>query len=95
MTCEQFLAEARKRKMIDRRLERLDAWMVDTLLFMIYFLIYVFVAVICIMLVGMTLFLQWLVNSYMHPAEPVGFLICLICVLFGIAVLGVWAWERG
>ena len=96
MTCEQFWTEAevRKRKMIDRRLEWLDTWMVDTLLFMIYFLIYVFVAVICIMLAGMTLFLQWLVNNYMHPAAPVGFLICLICVLFGIAVLGVWAWER-
>ena len=54
---------------------------------------YVLVAVVCIMLTGATLFLQRIVNNYMCPSVPIGFPICLIGVLFGIAVLGVWAWE--
>lgn len=61
---------------------------------MLIYMVYILVAVICIMLTGMTLFLQWLVNNYMHPAEPVGFFICLICVLFGVIAIGIWAWER-
>jgi len=47
-----------------------------------------------IMLIGAALFLQWLVNNYMSPAEPIGFLMCLISVLLGITVLGAWMWGR-
>lgn len=78
----------------NKRLDWLDVWLTQIFYFVLIYIVYVLIAVICIILTGAALFLQWIVNNYMHPFGPIGFLICLIGVLFGIAVLGVWAWER-
>jgi hypothetical protein len=60
---------------------------------MIIYTVYVLISVACIVLSGAALFLQWLVNNYMYPSAPIGFLMCLISVLFGIAMVGIWAWN--
>jgi len=85
----------RKKVIANKRLDWLDVWSIQILYFMLIYTAYVLVAVVCIILVGEVLFLQWIVNNYMHPSVLIGFLICLIGVLFGIVILGVRVWRGG
>jgi len=84
-----------KKRLTNKRLEQLDVWLTQIFYFVLIYMAYVLIAVVCIMLSGAALFLQWIVNNYMHPSVPIGFLICLISVLFGIVILGVWVWRGG
>ena len=80
--------------MINDRLEKLDPWLEHIVAFLVCYAAYAVVAGSMIILVYLTLGLQWFVNAYLDPAEPVGFLICGVSVIFGGFVLGLWAWEK-
>jgi len=46
-------------------------------------------------LAGIARLMQWFTNTYLAPSEQVPFVWCFISIIFGVVILGVWAWERG
>ena len=80
---------------MNNKLEKVDPWLERIIAFLLCYTVYVFCAILVIIGIYLTLGLQWFVNAYLDPAEPVGFLICGVSVIYGIIALGVYAWERG
>jgi len=74
------------------RLERFDQHFGEMLRFYFCYIAYVYTVICLLIPIGLALFLQWGVNSFLNPAEPVGFLICFMAVIFGIFILGVLIW---
>jgi len=76
------------------RLERFDPHFDEILWFTFCYIAYIFTVICLLIPIGLALFLQWSVNSFLNPAESVGFLICFIAVMVGIFIVGVIIWER-
>jgi len=76
------------------RLERFDPYFDEILWFTFYYLVYVFIVICLLISIGLALFLQWGVNSFLNPSEPIGFLMCFIAVIFVIFIMGILIWER-
>ena len=50
----------------------------------------IIIALIVAIIYGCTVLLQWFINTYMHPSEPVGIGLCLFFVISGFVIFCIY-----